>query len=179
MPDTGAPWFLPYPDLADEADAPKYIGNLAVANHAAMNTAQAEPAVHISRAKTTSQTMATASTYYTITYDVEEAGNVPGDITYAAGIFTFPSGGVYHLDVGIHFQISTVANLALSPMFNASRMALFTLNLTQNGSLGLSRVWHFNPGDTFSMQAQSSLANTIAYGAGTKYSFIDITRIGP
>jgi len=37
MPDTGLPWSLPYPDLADEADAPKYIGQLAMATDAALD----------------------------------------------------------------------------------------------------------------------------------------------
>jgi len=41
MPDTGAPWFLPYPVLSDEADAPKYIGQLATASDAALDSLQA------------------------------------------------------------------------------------------------------------------------------------------
>lgn len=135
----------------------------------------------IARYKSVAQTLTTANTYYTLTYESEDEPGV--GIAYAGGVFTFSEAGVYQVNMVQHFSAMTG---------NPQLRFTFLVNGASNGyqvsggisavlseSLSMSKAWRFAAGDTLAMQAYCSNAGQAAYGSSARYSFIDITKIAP
>lgn len=139
----------------------------------------AGPVPHYSAYKTVAQTMPTANTWYTATFENIEANE--GGILSAAGVFTVPVAGKYQVNFGSHIQ-NTVTNssLVLGLLKSGATAADFSFSATgTNKSWSYSRAVRCAAGDTLSARARSNTPNTNMYGsAGTKYTFIDITWIG-
>ena len=142
----------------------------------------AAPAVpSISRRKDTPQTLTTASTYYTITWEALERPDV--GITYSGGVFTFTEAGLYQVNVTQHFSPIT-ANPQFRLAFTVNGLVYLYqvgggVSSTLSQSVSLARVWRFEVGDTLAIQAYSTNANQAAYGGASRYSVIDITKIAP
>lgn len=175
MPDTGVPYFLPYPALSDEADAPKYLQALAIAS----NNALLMKPPHISRFKTVNQTLVTANTWSKITYDaVDPAEQQTAGITYAStGDITVEADGLYLINAAAHFTAAgTSCRFALN--LNATRLVENVEALSGNTSLNIVRAWRCIAGDVFSIQGQAQAANAAIYGNGSiRYTYFDITRL--
>jgi len=127
--------------------------------------------------KTASQTMPTANTFYTLTYDASSIDE--GGISYSSGVFTVPFPGKYQINWNQHFQVTGSPSLVIN-LYQNSLLAAAISNAGQSGNhnLNLSRLLRCVAGDTIKVQARSSVANTVAYGTSTPYSTFDITLLG-
>ena len=135
----------------------------------------------VARRKDPSQTLVTASTYYTLTYEALETPDV--GITYSGGVFTFTEAGIYQVNATQHFSsISANPQLRLAFMVNGV-IYLYQVSGGVSSSLSqsvsLNRSWRFAIGDTLQIQGFSTNANQQAYGGSSRYSVIDITKIAP
>jgi hypothetical protein len=135
--------------------------------------------VHYAAYKTVAQVMATSNAWYTPTFENIEA-NV-GGITYSAGVFTVPMAGQYAINFSSHIQNTVAATtVSLGLLKNGLTMADMSFGTTNtNKNWSLSRVLRCAAGDTLSIRGRANVANANFYGStGTKYTYIDITKVG-
>jgi hypothetical protein len=135
--------------------------------------------VHYAGYKTTPQSMPTANTWYTATFENIEASE--GGITYAGGVFTVPVAGQYAINFGSHIQ-GTTSTSTVNTNFVKNGA---TLADTSSGAVGTNKSWQLSrtvrcaAGDTLAARTKTNIANANMYGsAGTKYTYIDITLVG-
>lgn len=179
MPDTGSPFYLPYPALSDEADFPSDDQALAVASHSVMTAS----APRIACFKNATQNMPTSNAYYNCTWDVidqQTSITLDADKTY----FTVPVAGLYQINASVYFSgAASSSNLIMdAPPYlggdQDTHAAWIVLNRTYPCSLELHRTWRFFAGAKFHFIGRSSLANDIMYGSSVRYTTMDCTRIG-
>lgn len=135
---------------------------------------------HYSARKPASQTLTTANTSYTITYDTVVENE--GGIGYSAGIFTVPVAGKYQVNFDQHLQVT--GNPTFTTYLNKNGTAVKVQSFggqSTNRNIQLSKAIKLAAGDTISLQIRSTVANCVAYGtasSGSAYSTVDITLIG-
>lgn len=134
------------------------------------------PAPRTLRRKSASQALTVASTWYTITFDVDE-GNGTG-IAYSGGVFTVPEAAVYLINPLVLVQGPGAPTIRV-------RIVAAGLNLGEetviggsgNNTFTQSRSVRLAAGETIYMEAQSTLTGLSVTGSTPKYTMIDITRI--
>ena len=147
-----------------------------VAWNAWLEVATSAPAPRTLRRKSTSQALTTASTYYTITFDVDGANGT--GIGYSGGVFTVPEAGVYLINPLVLVQGSGAPTIRV-------RIIAAGLNLGEetviggsgNNTFTQSRSIRLAAGETIYLEAQSTLTGFSVTGSTPAYTMIDITRI--
>ena len=164
---------LPYPELTDVANVPADMRELAEAVEGSMGAYSTPRAA---RLKSVPQTLTAAATYYTLTYETDQANGT--GITYSNGIFTVSRAGVYQVNAFQHFTLTGTAQVRLAMNVDgASSATAISSPAATSVTLTLGRSWRMNAGSTFSITAQGSTAGQVAYGSSAAYSTVDITLI--
>jgi len=135
--------------------------------------------IHWAGYKSAAQVMATASTWYTCTFENVEASL--GGIAYSNGIFTVPVAGEYAINWCSHIQnTTTTTTVNTSVLKNGVSIAE-----TSNGAVGSNKNWSLaktvkcEAGDTLAIRAKVNVANANMYGTSAiRYTWIDITLVG-
>lgn len=170
---------LPYPEPTDAvANYPALGQSLAGKVEAALAT-YATP--HVARYKNVQQALTAAATWYTVTFEVDEASQTRAGITYANGIFTVARAGVYQVNTCLDFTgtaqhyRSRIAAGAPAPAAVES-----IADIDGPATATNSRALLLPAGGTVTISAYAVTATGgIVYGSGIKYTTVDITLIAP
>jgi hypothetical protein len=170
---------LPYVESSDAISTYPTTGK---ANAQAVETAISgvaalgNPAVRVARSKTAPQVITTAGTFYTLTYETDEA-NGTGYLDYFNGVFTVPTAGVYLIAVTQHVQ-STGGLATFKTYIGGTLRSTFVYQTPANASCSFVLCWRMAADQTIYVNATHNIANSTMYGgSSTRYSYIDITRV--
>lgn len=134
---------------------------------------------HYSAYKSAAQSMPTANTWYTATFENIDANE--GGITYSGGVFTVPIAGKYQVNFASHIQNTTATSSVTTALVKSGvEVASYSYGTTNtNKSWLMSKLIKCAAGDTLLARCRSNIAGTNMYGAaGTRYTYIDITLVG-
>jgi hypothetical protein len=137
---------------------------------------------HISKNKTISQNLTTASTWYTVIF--EEDMQPPVGITYSGGIFTVPEDGIYHLDVhllcgGVAATATRMAVTVTNPSEAAVNYGNPAWNGQGNSMMNYSRAIRMKAGATVNIQAWAGATGQNVTGSSVNYSTMSLAKIAP
>lgn len=128
------------------------------------------------RSKSVNQALTTASTYYTIPFDVDDASGGSIGITHSNGVFTVPTAGVYQINVQVLISGASAAQARVRTTV-AGLAVRESVGLANNVTIHTSLTVRCAAGDTIYSEAIVVGTGAAITGSTAKYTMCDISRI--